>query len=108
MVFWGPYYKKAVGDVMNGTWKSERSVWGYKEGANGVIKINDAVPEEIKKKVAEVKEGYKAGTADPFKGPIVDNTGKERLPKDEMPTQEWKDKVDFYVKGVEGKVPTGK
>ena len=108
MVYWGPYYKKAVKDVMDGTWKSERSVWGYKEGANGVIKINDAVPEEIKKKVAEVKEGYKAGTMDPFKGPIVDNTGKERLPKDEMPTQEWKDKVDFYVKGVEGKVPTGK
>jgi simple sugar transport system substrate-binding protein len=108
MVYWGPYYKKAVGDVMNGTWKSERTIWGYKEGANGVIKINDAVPAEIKKKVEDVKEGYKAGTADPFKGPIVDNEGKERLPKDAMPDQAWKDKVDFFVKGVEGKVPTGK
>ena len=108
MVFWGPYYKKAVKSVMDGTWKSERTIWGYKEDANGVIKIADAVPEDIKKKVAEVKEGYKAGTMDPFKGPIVDNEGKERLPKDAMPDQAWKDKVDFYVKGVDGKIPAGK
>jgi simple sugar transport system substrate-binding protein len=39
---------------------------------------------------------------------VVDNAGKERLPKGEKATQEWKDKVDFYVKGVEGKVPAGK
>ncbi len=108
MVFWGPYYKKAVKSVMDGSWKSERTIWGYKEDANGVIKIADAVPEDIKKKVAEVKEGYKAGTMDPFKGPIVDNEGKERLPKDAMPDQAWKDKVDFYVKGVDGKIPAGK
>ena len=108
MVYWGPYYKKAIKDVMDGTWKTERSVWGAKEGANGVVKIADAVPAEIKKKVEETKEAFKAGSSDPFKGPIVDNTGKERLAKDAMPDQEWKDKVDFYVKGVDGKVPTGK
>jgi simple sugar transport system substrate-binding protein len=108
MVYWGPFYKKAVKDVLDGTWKSERAVWGYKEDANGVIKIADSVPEEIKKKIAEVKDGYKAGTFDPFKGPIVDADGKERLAKDAMPDQAWKDKVDFYVKGVEGKIPSGK
>ena len=43
-----------------------------------------------------------------FTGPIVDNTGKERLAKDAKADQAWKDKIDFYVKGVEGKVPTGK
>jgi simple sugar transport system substrate-binding protein len=108
MVYWGPYYKKAIKDVLDGTWKTERSVWGAKEDANGLVKIADAVPEEIKKKVEAAKAGYKDGSFDPFKGPIVDNTGKERLPKDTMPDQAWKDKVDFYVKGVEGKVPTGK
>jgi simple sugar transport system substrate-binding protein len=108
LVYWGPYYKMAVKDVMDGTWKSERSVWGAKEGANDVIKIADAVPEEIKKKVAEIKAAYKDGSFDPFKGPIVDNTGKERLPADQMPDQAWKDKVDFYVKGVDGQIPTGK
>ena len=38
----------------------------------------------------------------------VDNTGKERLAKDTKADQDWKDKVDFYVKGVEGKIPAAK
>ena len=42
MVYWGPYYKKAIKDVMDGTWKTERSVWGAKEGANGIVKVADA------------------------------------------------------------------
>ena len=33
---------------------------------------------------------------------------KERLAKGAKADQEWKDKVDFFVQGVEGKIPTGK
>jgi simple sugar transport system substrate-binding protein len=39
---------------------------------------------------------------------VLDNTGKERLAKGTVADQDWLDKVDFYVKGVEGKVPSGK
>lgn len=108
VVDWGPAYKKYIKDVMDGTWKSERIVWGAKEGVNEVVKISDAVPADVKKKIDEVKAGYKAGTFSPFMGPVVDNEGKERLPKDAMADQAWLDKVDFYVQGVEGKVPSGK
>jgi basic membrane protein A and related proteins len=110
MVYWGPYYKKAIKEVMDGTWKGDmRTIWGKPEGANDVIKINEAVvPEPIRKKAEEAAAALKAGTKDPFDGPIVDNTGKERLAKDTKVTQEFKDKVDFYVKGVEGKIPSGK
>jgi basic membrane protein A and related proteins len=108
MVYWGPFYKKIIKDVMDGTWKSDRVVWGAKEDANGVVKIADSVSADIKKKVDDIKASYKDGSFDPFKGPIVDNTGKERLAAGAMPDQAWKDKVDFYVKGVDGKIPTGK
>jgi basic membrane protein A len=73
-----------------------------------VVKIAESVPEDIKKKIEAVKAGYKDGSFDPFKGPIVDNTGKERLGKDTTADQAWKDKIDFYVKGVDGKIPSGK
>jgi len=105
---WGPYYIKAIEELKAGTWKTERTVWGVKEGLNDLIKINDVVPEESKKKVETIKAGLKDGSFEVFTGPVVDNTGKERLPKDQKADQAWKDKIDFYVKGVEGKVPTGK
>lgn len=105
---WGGYYKQAVKSVMDGTWKTDRTVWGVKEGMNDFIKPADVVPADIKAKVEEVKAGLKAGTFEVFTGPIVDNAGKERLAKDTKADQEWKDKVDFYVKGVEGKIPSAK
>ena len=108
IVDWSNYYKKAVKDAMDGTWKTERTVWGVKEGQNDLVKIADSVPESAKKKIAEIKEAMKAGTFEVFTGPVVDNTGKERLPKDAKADQDWKDKVDFYVRGVEGKIPAAK
>jgi simple sugar transport system substrate-binding protein len=108
IVDWGNYYKKSVREAMDGTWKTGRTVWGVKEGQNDLVKIADVVPEETRKRVQEIKAGMKEGTFEVFTGPIVDNTGAERLPKDAKADQEWKDKVDFFVKGVEGKVPTAK
>jgi simple sugar transport system substrate-binding protein len=109
VVDWGPYYKKAVKEVMDGSWKGDmRTIWGKPEGANNVVKFNDAIPAELKAKAEAALEGIKTGAIDPFTGPIADNTGKERLPKDAKADQAWKDKVDFYVKGVEGKIPSGK
>ena len=105
MVLWGGYYKKAVKEAMDGSWKSERTVWGVKEGQNDLVKMADVVPEDIKKKVEEVKAGMKAGTFEVFSGPISSSDGKEVLAKDAKADQAWKDKVDFYVKGVEGKLP---
>jgi simple sugar transport system substrate-binding protein len=105
---WGNYYKKAIKDVMDNTWKTERTVWGVKEGQNDLIKISDAVPDDIKKKIDEIKTSMKAGTFEVFVGPVIDNAGKERLAKDVKGDQEWKDKIDFYVKGVDGKIPSAK
>jgi simple sugar transport system substrate-binding protein len=109
VVHWGPYYIKTIKEVMDGTWKGEqRTIWGKPEGANDVIKFNEAIPEAVRKKAEEALEGLKSGAIDPFTGPIVDNAGKERLAKGAKADQDWKDKVDFYVKGVEGKIPSGK
>ena len=106
VVNWGPYYIQAVQEVLDGTWHTKRTVWGVKEDLNDLIKIADVVPEAAKKKVEEVKAGLKSGEFEVFTGPIVDNTGKEVLAKGVKADQDWKDKVNFFVKGVEGKVPS--
>ena len=108
VVNWGPYYEKAVNDMLNNTWKTSDTKWGTKEGTNDLIKINDVVTEAAKKKVDEVKSGLKAGTFAVFKGPIKDNTGKVVLEKDQVGDDAWKGKINFFVEGVEGKVPSSK
>jgi basic membrane protein A len=104
---WGPYYIKAVKEVMDGSWTTGREVWGVKEGLNKLVKISDKVPADVKEQVEKLTAGLKDGSFAAFTGPLLDNSGKERLPKGEVASQEWLDKVDFYVKGVEGKVPAG-
>ena len=108
IVNWGPYYEKAVNDVLAGTWKTSDTKWGTKEGANDLIKINDAVPDSAKKRVDEIKSGLKAGTFAVFRGPLKDNSGKTVLEKDVVADDAWKGKINFYVEGVEGKIPSNK
>ena len=108
IVNWGPYYEKAVNDVLSGTWKTADTKWGTKEGANDLIKVADVVPEATKKRIDEIKGGLKAGTFAVFKGPIKDNTGKVVLEKDQVADDAWKGKINFYVEGVDGKIPAGK
>lgn len=108
IVNWGPYYEKAVKDVLTGTWKTSDTKWGTKEGANDLIKINDAVPDSAKKRVDEIKSGLKAGTFAVFRGPLKDNSGKIVLEKDVVADDAWKGKINFYVEGVEGKIPSNK
>jgi simple sugar transport system substrate-binding protein len=102
---WGVYYEKVVEDVLNKTWTTGDTKWGTKEGMNDFVKINEVVPAELKAKVEAAKAGIKDGTVAVFKGPLVDNTGKEVLAKDVVADDAWNSKVNFFLKGVEGKPP---
>jgi simple sugar transport system substrate-binding protein len=108
IINWGPYYTKAVKDALEGTWKSEGSWWGVKEGAIDLVSISDKVPAETKEKLEKIKSGLKDGSFHPWTGPIVGQDGKELLKKDEKADDKFLHSINWYVKGVEGKVPTGK
>ena len=109
VINWTPYYTKAIKDTLEGTWKGNIGTWwGVKEGANDVVAISDQVPQEVKDLVAKAKAGMVDGSFEIWKGPIEDNTGKEMLKKDEVGDDKFLSGLNAYVKGVEGKVPTGK
>ena len=106
VINWGPYYIKAVKDVMDGTWQGNSgSWWGHKEGAIDMVSIAEDVPAEIKAKIDTIKAGLKDGSFHPWTGPIVGQDGKEVLPKDVKADDAFLGGIKFYVKGVEGKVP---
>jgi simple sugar transport system substrate-binding protein len=103
---WTVYYEKSFGEVLEKTWKPEVTKWGVKEGMLDFVKPAAFLPEDAKKALEAAREGLKTGAVAVFKGPLVDNTGKEVLAKDVVADDAWKGAIKFYVKGVEGKVPT--
>ncbi len=108
VINWTPYYIKATKDALEGTWATGGVWWGVKEGAIDIVSIADDVPADTKAKVEAVKAGLKDGSFAIWKGPLVDNAGKTLLKKDEVADDKFLSGVNFYVKGVEGKVPGGK
>jgi len=105
IINWAPYYIKAVGEALDGKWATGQTWWGVKEGAIDLVSLADDVPEEAKKRLDEVRSGLKAGSYHIWKGPISDNTGKEVLAADAVADDKFLGGIDFFVKGVEGKVP---
>jgi simple sugar transport system substrate-binding protein len=107
IINWAPYYIKATKDALEGTWSTGSAWWGVKEGAIDFVSVAADVPDDAKKKLDEVKAGLKDGTFSIWKGPITDNTGKVVVAKDTVADDKFLGGVNFYVKGVEGKVPGG-
>ncbi len=108
VINWGPYYIKATKDALEGTWTTGQAWWGVKEGAIDIVSIAEDVPADVKTRIDEVKKGLTDGSFAIWKGPILDNTGKEQLAKDAVADDKFLGGINFFVKGVEGKVPGAK
>ena len=107
VINWAPYYIKATQDALDGKWATGQTWWGVKEGAIDMVSIAEDVPAETKAKIDEIKKGLKDGSFSIWKGPIVGQDGKELVAKDMVADDKFLSGVNFYVKGVEGKVPGG-
>jgi len=105
VINWAPYYKKAVGDALAGTWATWQTWWGVKEGAIDLVSISSKVPASLKEKVETVKKGLKDGSYAIWKGPIADQCGKEVLKANQTADDKFLHGINFYVKGVKGKLP---
>lgn len=105
IIDWSPYYIKATNDVLNGTWTTGRAWWGVQEGAIDLVSLAEDIPAELKAKVDEVKAGLKSGSFKIWKGPLASNDGKEILADGAVADDAFLSGVNFYIKGVEGKVP---
>src|SRR4051812_8649006 len=105
VINWAPYYKKAINDVLNNSWSTGQAWWGVKEGAIDFVSVAADVPDTAKQKLDQVKAGLKDGSLVIWKGPLADNAGKEILAKDAVADDKFLGGINFFVKGVEGKVP---
>lgn len=98
---WGPYYVSRGQAVLDGTWKSQDTWWGMKEGSVEIAPYNPALPEDVVAAAEKVRIGITEGSYDPFAGPIYDQEGKERVPEGGTQDDGQLLSMDWYVKGVQ-------
>lgn len=102
---WGPLYLKKAQAVLDGTWASEDLWPGIADGTTDLAPLNDAIPADVKALVEEKKAALKAGTMRVFDGPVVNQAGEEVIPAGGTMDDGALLGFDFYVDGVEGKLP---
>lgn len=100
---WGPYYIERIGEVLAGTWKPEDRWEGIKEGAVHMAdytNMPDDVAAAAKETAAKIAGGW-----NPFTGPIAKQDGSEWLKEGEVADDKTLLGMNFYVKGVDDKLP---
>jgi basic membrane protein A len=102
---WAPYCIKAVGEVLDDRWVTGQSWWGMKEGAVDLVGMPSDVPAAVKDRVAAVRGGLRDGSFAIWRGPLLDNGGKEVLRPSQVADDALLRQTRFYVRGVEGRVP---
>ena len=96
---WGPFYQEQLQAVLDGTWAAPSEVvlldcpldeWGPE------------VPQEVQDAVAEAAAAIASGELSVYTGPLVDNTGAERLAAGETLTSLQAYSIDYAIEGVTG------
>lgn len=104
---WGDYYTQRAQAVLDGTWKVAPVWGGIREGFIRLDGLSETLPKEVVEQVRKREDEIRAGSFHPFTGPIKTNDGKELIATGTL-TDEQLGKMDFYVAGVVGKVPTAR
>lgn len=103
---WAPYYLKRVEEILSGTWEGNQDTWyGLKENMIQLAPFNHAVPKEVQDIVIQAKADIIAGVLHPFKGPLMDNEGVERIAAGTTMSDKKMLGFNWYVEGVVGKLP---
>jgi basic membrane protein A len=105
---WGAFYTKTVQDAMAGKWKPGNVWGGIKDGMIKMAPYNKIVPKDVQDLVAKTGADIASGKFHPFTGPVKDNDGKERLASGKVISDDVLSKMDYYVEGVQGKLPVSK
>jgi simple sugar transport system substrate-binding protein len=66
------------------------------------------VPKDAQDLMRKAEAEIGSGKLHPFTGPMKDNDGKERLAAGKAITDDALSKMDYYVEGVQGKLPASK
>ncbi len=102
---WSNYYISRVKAVMDGSWKSEDTWDGIKQGMVQMAPYGDAVPQDVRDYADKIKASIVDGSFHPFQGPIKNQKGELVVKEGEVISDADLLKLNWYVEGVEGSIP---
>jgi basic membrane protein A len=105
---WGPFYIDTVQRVIDGTWKSSQFWGGWKDGTVDLAPIGPMVPDDVRAMAEAEIEKFKSGEETIytiFTGPLLDQTGAEKVPAGQAMTDEELLSMNWFVEGVQGEIP---
>ncbi|MEO8848335.1 MAG: BMP family ABC transporter substrate-binding protein [Casimicrobiaceae bacterium] len=103
---WDAYYTRVAQSMLDGTWKPDHVWGGIKDGMIRMAPFNAAVPQDVRDQMLKAQADIVAGRLHPFTGPLKDNEGKLRLAAGTTISDDALLKMDYYVEGVQGKLPS--
>ena len=101
---WGPYYIARTQAVLDGTWASQASWDGLKEGTVQMSPYTN-MSADVAKAAEEIQAKISSGEFHPFTGPISDQDGKERYAAGVVAPDGDLLGMNWYVKGIDDKLP---
>jgi basic membrane protein A len=101
---WAPYYVARTKAVLDGTWKSE-DTWGGLSAGTVKMAPYTNVAADITKAAKETEAKIRSGALHPFTGPLQKQDGTEFLAAGKVIDDGTLAGMNFYVKGVDGKLP---
>jgi basic membrane protein A len=100
---WGPYYVSRVKAALDGTWKPDNVWLGIKDGAVHMAPYTN-MPDDVKA-MAQATEQKIANGWNPFTGPVYKQDGSLWLKDGQVAKDSTLLGMNFYVKGVDDKLP---
>ncbi len=104
---WDKYYVDRVKAALDGTWKSEDTWGGLDSKMVEIAPYNDAIPADVVALAEEARKGIIDGSIKPFAGPIKAQDGTVKVKEGEALDDGALLGMDWYVEGVQGKLPKG-
>ncbi len=103
---WGAYYTQAAQRVLAGTWKSDDTWGGLKQGMVKLEGWHADMPKALVDQVSQRQAQIVAGKLHPFTGPIIDSAGKTQWDKNKGAMSDAAlNRMDYLVEGVMGNLP---
>ena len=101
---WGAYYIKRTQALLDGTWKSEQIWDGLKDGILTMAPYTN-MPDDVKAMAQDIEAKIKSGELHPFTGPIKKQDGSDWLKDGEKAEDGALLGMNFYIAGVDDKLP---